>query len=280
VQPTRKTTERPVLPRLQKGEGHPPDKPAPPVKALPQADWQHYSLYDHVREAILALPNYFTTETRITGVRATDIFILNSTLGATIEDQVVRTLNRMRAVWDPEGSYNLYRFVRQAQTFPDVLLRKKTNGQEILLGIELKGWYLLSKEREPSLRFKVTPPVCAIHDLVVVVPWVLSDVLSGTPVVFDPYVESARYAAEYRNHWWQYVRVSEASTAITSSSHAAPYPKKSDKITDVPASDSGSNFGRLARTEIMDDYMKQALATPVCGIPANEWISFFKKFEQ
>ncbi|MGA2000049.1 MAG: hypothetical protein ABSG52_08655 [Terriglobales bacterium] len=253
---------------------------AAPERSLPKAEWEHFHLYNHVREAILALPNYFTTETRITGIRATDIFTLSSTLGATIEDQVVQTLNRMRPVWDPDGKYNLYRFVRQGQTFPDVLLRKKNDGQEIILGIELKGWYLLAKEREPSFRYKVTPEACAPQDLVVVVPWTLSDVLSGSPTVFDPYIESAKYAAEYRNYWWQHVRVAAGSKAITKPTGITPYPKKSDKISDVPKSDDGNNFGRFSRSGIMDRYEEQALATPICGIPAGEWVAFFKKFEQ
>ena len=39
------------------------------------------------------------------------------------------------------------------------------------MGIELKGWYVLAKEKEPSFRYKVTPAVCAPADLLVVVPW-------------------------------------------------------------------------------------------------------------
>jgi hypothetical protein len=101
----------------------------------------------------LALPAYFTTETTIAGISATDIFTLSAALGAAIEDQVVRTLNHMRPIWDPNGKYNLYHFQRQGQTFPDVLLRKRENGEEILMGIELKGWYLLAKEGEPSYGF-------------------------------------------------------------------------------------------------------------------------------
>ncbi len=106
----------------------------------------------------------------------------------------------MRPIWDPDGTYSLYVFVRQGQVFPDVLLRKRDNGHDTILGIELKGWYLLAKEAEPSFRFCVTEMACAVQDLVVVVPWALSNVLSGSPTVFTPYVENARYAAAYRNY--------------------------------------------------------------------------------
>ena len=152
---------------------------------------EHGQLYRDVREAIASLPQYFRTETHISGIVATDLHTLNTVLGATIEEQVVRTLNQTRNTWDPDGLYALYSFVRQAQTFPDVLLRRSSDG-EVLLGIELKGWYLLAKEREPSLRFQVTEAACADQDLIVVVPWALNNVISGSPVVFDPSWNPAR----------------------------------------------------------------------------------------
>jgi len=82
---------------------------------------------ERVREAVLALPGYFDSHTNIEGVAATDLFALNTVLGATIEVQVVQTLNRMRDVWDPEDEWPLHVFERQAQTFPDVLLRSDLN---------------------------------------------------------------------------------------------------------------------------------------------------------
>jgi len=113
------------------------EKPEP-ARILPGPDWEHYALYRSVREAISSLPVYFRTETHISGIMATDLHTLNTALGATLEEQVVRTLNLIRSTWDSEEKYALYSFVRQAQTFPDVLLRK-TVGNEILLGVELKG---------------------------------------------------------------------------------------------------------------------------------------------
>ena len=141
-----------------------------PKRNPPQSNEIVYKVYERVREALFALPTYFQSDTSIEGILATDIFTLNAAFGATIEDQVVSTLNRMREVWDPDEQFMYYRFVRQPQTFPDVLLRKDTSGtdrheSEILLGIELKSWYLLAKEGEPSFRFQVTPAACAKQDL-------------------------------------------------------------------------------------------------------------------
>ncbi|HET6383868.1 MAG TPA: hypothetical protein VFJ58_10790 [Armatimonadota bacterium] len=254
----------------------------PPTRAELSIDAPHFPLFRRVREAIYALPASFETETLISGILATDIYTLNAALGAAIEHQVVETLNALRSIWDPDDSYRLYRFIRQSQTFPDVLLKsvqRDLPGAPVLLGIELKGWYLLAKEGMPSFRYQVTPSACALQDLIVVVPWALSNVISGVPKVFDPYVESARYAAEYRNYHWQYVREAKTAPDIEIAIGASPYPMKSDAICDRPVSDSGSNFGRLARCGIMDDYIAGARRQPLCGIEAQYWLQFFRIFQ-
>ena len=253
---------------------------SPPSPAEPPDSWEHYPLYRRVIDAIYAVPAHFTSRTAIEGIAATDLQTLNTVLGATIEEQVVATLNRMRPVWDPGEQYLRFSFQRQAQVFPDVLLKADRNGQEIILGIELKGWYLLSKEEMPNFRFQVTAGACADADLIVVVPWALSNVLSGMPVTYKPFVTQARYAAEYRNYWWANIRRTTTDTSITVPEEVNPYPAKSDPVTDRPARDGGGNFGRLARIGIMDEYIAEMLNLPLSGIPAKSWIDFLKQFEQ
>lgn len=248
----------------------------PPVDR-PPTEWEHYELWKGVRNALFALPDYFNSPTTIEGLLASDIFTLNTPLSATIEEFVVDTLNSLRSVWDPDGRYQTFSFVRQSQTFPDVLLRETSNGINPLMGIELKGWYLLAKEKHPSYRFTVTPAACNPWDLLVVVPWVLSNVLAGTPVLFRPFVASALYCAEKRNFYWQNERTTQLSVDITSPKDVEPYPSTKDAIADVAASDSGGNFGRLARYRIMDDYLDAMLAERIRGVGAAEWIDFFTR---
>ncbi len=256
-----------------------PGVPPAPQRNLPPEDWEHRDLYTRVREAVASLPVYFRTETHISGIMATDLHTLNTVLGATIEEQVVRTLNLTRNTWDPNGRYALYSFVRQAQTFPDVLLRR-TAGDDILMGIELKGWYLLAKEAEPSLRFQVTEDACSPQDLIVVVPWVLTNVISGSPILFEPFIESARFAAAHRNHHWQYVRQTKLETGIEAPEGIQPYPRKTDRILDRPRADGGGNFGRLARTGMMDAYMHKLGDVQLCGINSKYWREFLKTFQE
>lgn len=146
------------------------------------------------------------------------------------------------------------------------------------MGIELKGWYILAREKEPSFRYRVTPAVCAPADLLVVYPWALSNVISGSPRLFQPYVVNARYAAEYRNWHWQYAKGTDGGNEIAVSAVTHHYPVKIDKISDVAKQDSGGNFGRFARTGLMDEYMKTVFREDLAGIPLEAWQQFLSRF--
>lgn len=78
-------------------------RPAP--ERIEPVDWEHYQILQRIRDAVFALPDYFSTPTEIAGMLAMDLFTLNSALGAMIEVQVVATLNALRPVWDPDKEY-------------------------------------------------------------------------------------------------------------------------------------------------------------------------------
>jgi len=259
-----------------------PGEPQPPTETEPDEDWEHRELYDRVKDSIYALPSYFESDISIRGVEAEDLFSLNSLLGTAIEESVVRTLNSIRSVWDPDNEYADCSFVRQSQTFPDVVFMRHAGGEtpEPIMGIELKSWYLLAKEKEPSSRYKVTPAACADQDLFVVFTWSMNNVLSGEPELHEPYVTSARYASEYVDYYWQVLRDTKKNREITRPADIEPYPAtKSDAIQDKPVEASGGNYGRFARSGMMDDYTNQMMNKKLIGISAKEWIRFLKNAE-
>ena len=240
-------------------------------------------LWQDVREALYTLPAYFSSPLVLQGIAVTDLFTFAASAGSSIEQQVVDNLNRLRATtWDVGGNFAHYMFERQSQRFPDVVLRTNAPGiiPQTLMGIELKGWYALAKEGEPSFRYKVTPAVCSDFDLLVVYPWALTNVISGSPFLYAPYVRSARFGAEYRNYYWEHVRVSSDDKRINLSTATGQYPVKSDEISDVPIHDSGGNFGRVARTELMDEFTTEVGQLLLAGIPIHAWRKFFKVFTE
>ena len=62
--------------------------------------------------------------------------------------------------------------------------------------------------------------------------------------------------------------------------NVSPYPQKSDEIADKPVYDGGNNFGRFARTGIMDNYLEIAKRESLCGIGAEHWLNFFRIFQE
>lgn len=259
--------------------------PPEPTRQGLDPEWgkQHGDLYRNVKKTLLALPVNFNAEIEIAGINATDLFGLNSVLGSAIERNVVETLNELRTVWDPSGAYTTYSFVRYPQSFPDVRLvdRNQENPNPILMGIELKGWFAFSKEQEPSFRYEVTPLACARQDLLVVVPWLLTNVISGKPKVLTPFVDEARYAALLRNHHWVWIRGNgKPEDKVVLSECALPYPLKIDASSDKAAKDSGGNFGRVARINLLTDFTKQTLEIDAAGISIKYWVKFLKAFSE
>lgn len=235
-----------------------------------------------VIKALHALPMHFASPIVIEGVDATDLFSMNTLLGGTIEAQTVTILNGMRSIWDPSGRWADREFRRYPESFPDVRLVRSNRDDEPLIGIELKGWYLLSKEREPSFRFRASANAMTVWDILVCVPWALTNVLSGKPITYEPYIEQAKYAADCRTYYWKHRggRASNRSTEIVFPD-TTPYPKPGTSYTDTPKVDGGNNFGRIARVSgLMDDWKAETLDTPMAGIPATYWIRFFSLFAE
>lgn len=255
----------------------------PPERTLPDKNWEHFEVWERVNDLIYALPNYFETELVIRGINVTEIFSIGSVFANIIESQVIKILNQLRSVWDPNNEYSDYQFVRQSQTFPDVLFRQVTNPNNIIFGIELKSWYVLSKEGEPSFRYKIDPDACATADLLVLIPWLLSDVVSGTPKLLVPYKELAKYAAEYRNYYWVRSRTRrnlDATLQRPPEKFRHPYPKSKEEASDEAVNDKGSNFGRIARAGILDEFVAQIKNESYLGVKIQHWIKFFKAISE
>lgn len=248
---------------------------------LPTDD-ERTELRDGVVRALHAIPMHFTSPINIEGLEATDLFSINTLLGGAIEAQTVMLLNSMRSIWDPSGKWSDKEFRRYPESFPDVRLVGIDNEDEPLIGIELKGWYLLSKEGEPSLRCKASADAMTVWDLICCVPWGLSNVLSGKPVAYSPYIEQAKYAADMRTYYWNH-RKGDNTTRDCRINHpdTTPYPKPGSAYIDTPCQDGGGNFGRIARVSgLMKEWVEESLETRLAGIETKYWVYFLGLFKE
>lgn len=239
-------------------------------------------LHENVRRAISTIESSFSSPINIEGIDATDLFSMNTLLGSAIEVSTVQTLRSLREVWDPDNEWVDYDFFRFPQSFPDVrLVRCEDIFSEPEIGIELKSWYLLSKEAEPSFRHRVTSSACNPWDLFVIVPWSLSNVLSGTPIVYSPWIEQAQYVSEMRNFYWLNTRKDGKPSprdAVEIPDDVYAYPPPNSLISDKPLADKGSNYGRIGRVhELVGSWTRQCLDIPLLGIKALDWVLFLKE---
>ncbi len=253
--------------------------PPPPVEEPLDEHDPRTALQGGVRNALLAVPAHFRLDSRISDVDAHDLFGLHSLLRDAIEGEVVRALNRLREVWDPQGQWPGCSFERSRSAFPGVrLVRQQPDGPWIVFGIVLHAWFLLAKEGAPDLRYRATPAACAAHDLICVVPWHLSAATAGTVRVVQPWVASARFTALWRDHCWERSRRSTGSVeGIYHPPDAQPYPARTAHADAYPDEDSCREFGSLPGcTPLMDDFLARTWRHEVLGIPARDWYLFLR----
>lgn len=257
-------------------------KPFKEEEYFVKKDDDRFGLIERLRTiAFPSLPAECRIDNTYSGILATDLFSLNTLLGSMIESKVVAFLNSHRNLWD-DGKWKEYHFIRSNESFPDVRLVNISGDKKVMLGIELKSWFILSKEGEPSFRYRTASEACNEGDLLCIVPWYLSDAVCGNPVLSTPWVYSAKAAAEASKRYWVYLR--QTSTPLSLSDRNLDVPEDitpymdnaRDKTNYKPKQDGGNNFGRLARTGIMDDFVKETLQTDILGIPAYNWSLFLK----
>lgn len=256
-------------------------KELPKHYPLPQDD-ERTELHRGVVKALHALPMHFTSPINIEGIEANDLFSMNTLLGGTIESQAVILLNSLRGIWDPNDRWSDKEFKRYPESFPDVRLVGANKDEDPLIGIELKGWYLLSKEGEPSLRYKASADAMTVWDILCCVPWGLSNVLSGKPVAYAPYVEQAKFVADMRTYYWNHRKGNDPNRDCTIKHPVThPYPKSGSQYIDIPVQDGGNNFGRITRARgLMGDWVEESKSALLAGIEANYWIYFFGLFKE
>lgn len=238
-----------------------------------------FALRKGVMDALRAVPSSFSSKIYIEGLDSTDLFSMNSLLGGAIENQTTEALNSMRSVWDKEGLYKDCVFRRHAESYPDVRL-EKGDGAEPLIGIELKGWFLMSKEKEPSFRFRASSGATSEWDIMAVFPWALTNVVSGSPYLMPPFLKQAKYIADLRTAYWINCG-SNGKRTVRHPENCHPYPLPGESYSDSVSDDRGGNFGRIARIDgLMDEWVDDMLNMELLGIEARWWIDFLKLFTE
>ncbi|WP_293913164.1 hypothetical protein [Deinococcus sp.] len=129
----------------------------------------------------------------------------NNYVGQGAEEALIQILNstRFKILWYPLIHWNnlsRLKFIRNTVQFPDIHLID-TLDNTILLSIESKTWFLFSGD-DITARFHVSPTYIKNDTLIVIFPWVMSKLISGSPIMYEPYICNARELAELRDKTW------------------------------------------------------------------------------
>lgn len=121
---------------------------------------------------------------------------LNNYVGQGIEEHLGESLNRTLVLSNIEN----LEFYRNSSQFPDLFLIDNST-KEILLSIELKSWFVFSGD-EITARFHTSPDAIPEGSLLIIYPWTLNKIISGSPLLLMPHVTDAKELARKRDTTW------------------------------------------------------------------------------
>jgi hypothetical protein len=123
----------------------------------------------------------------------------NNYVGQGIENTLVQHLNNAAYEKWSKQDQNL-QFARNTVQFPDLLLVDEEK-DECFLHVEVKSWYIFASD-PITARFHTAPEYIKDDCLLVVFPWYMTEIVSGTPKLLSPLVGSAKELAERRDQVW------------------------------------------------------------------------------
>lgn len=139
------------------------------------------ALFDSVSLAVLALQGYTLSDFHIpTPGNLLDISKISELVSNTIEARIPEWLNSRRQIWDEKEDYAGYEFVKAKAGYTDVRLTNRLDACDVKFRIEVKTWYVLSRDRMTA-RFKTHPTYLWADDMLVVAAWTLDGIMNGSP---------------------------------------------------------------------------------------------------
>lgn len=148
-------------------------------------------------EMLKSLANETIETIRINSIESMDapfLGLIVSKLSPMIGNLIERRITALLADEDAEHGM---KWLRQDPNFPDALLVDR-DGQSTGVGYEVKAWYALSTELTGRFRESVNL-LAPRHVRVVIVSWMMSDLVYGTPTILDVLTVDALSVAEARD---------------------------------------------------------------------------------
>jgi len=203
---------------------------------------------------------------------------LNNYVGQGIEEYLCESLNVSLASSFVDG----LEFYRNSSQFPDLFLIDN-NTKSILLSIELKSWFVFSGD-EITARFHTSPDAIPDGSLLIIYPWLLDRIISGSPLLLAPHIADAKELALKRDSAWHkegvkkvdIVTEDEIKSAINKIRNKSVGMQWNDKLKVwEPESDNFSKIWRIYDDAINIDFYSKTMQYTINGRTIASWRTVF-----
>lgn len=237
------------------------------------------TLFERVSLAVLALQGSVLSDFHIpTPGNLLDISKISELVSNTIEARIPEWLNERRPIWDEPDEFAGYEFVKAKAGYPDVRLTNRSNPNDVKFRIEVKTWYVLSRDRMTA-RFKTHESYLLDDDMLVVAAWTLNGIVNGSPKLIRLYIDKALPIATQRDLRWGQAenhKVEAPNNPVGTPPNlvqtaSIPYTKRQGQWVA-----EAKNFGKLDRLgwDGLRVFSTGVLGLEVAGRTLNAWRKF------
>ncbi len=207
----------------------------------------------------------------------------NNYVGQGIEELIGTQLNSaLKSSWTTDPNLE---FVRNAVQFPDLYLVDRQH-KRFLLSIEIKSWFVFAID-DITARFEAAPNLIRDDSLLVLFPWCMTKLISGTPKLLEPYIGNARALAQRRDNIWLAGGVREFNQGNVSAARRIELPPTAEAALNKTKTKSvayqlkgtvfekeSDNFGKIWRiydSQINTIFYPKTLQNQVLGKSIAQW---------
>ena len=240
------------------------------------------SLFDSVTLAVLALQGYVLSDFHIpTPGNLLDISKISELVSNTIEARIPEWLNARRQIWDDQEKFAGYEFTKAKAGYPDVRLTNRTDSTDVKFRIEVKSWYVLSRDALTA-RFRTHPSYLLDDDMLVVAAWTLDGIVNGSPKLIRLFIDRALPIAMKRDQAWS-TSGNRKVEAPSNPPGTAPNLIQTSSVAYTLRNNAwvaeAKNFGKLDRLgwDPLRKFSETVLSLEVAGRSLDAWRQFITR---
>lgn len=211
-----------------------------------------------------------------------DITKAAALVSGVVEARIPILLNSVRdRTWDIDGDFHEYEFRRFTIGFPDILLVRRSDPDDVIFELEAKSWYALSGDALTG-RFLTSHSAITTGTVLAIVGWMLDGVVSGSPQFLRIFTDDAARLAKVRDAAWESIppagshRVVQPQNAPGTAQNLLQKLARGEQLQGTEWRADSDNFGKIDRIHdpALAQFTDDVLSLIAAGKPLREWRNF------